>query len=208
MLRSVARLFGEYGMQTDIAKRLQTKLGVTADGDIGRGTLAALFRHFGCPRERADELALSGYVHMGQAGIFDTPARLQHFTAQLAHESDNFLAMEEYASGAAYENRADLGNTEPGDGKRYKGRGPIQLTGRANYRAYGRAFGLDFERHPEMVAFPSVGMACACRYWTQKGLNAFADNDDIVTITKRINGGQNGLVDRQLKLAKVKALFV
>jgi len=194
-------------MDAASAKRLQTKLGVGADGVIGRGTLAALFRYFGCPRERADELALAGAVHMVEAAILDTPLRLAHFTAQLAHESDNFLAMEEYASGAAYEGRADLGNTEAGDGKRYKGRGPIQLTGRAGYRRVGRLIGIDLERHPELVAYPSVGMQCACLYWTEHGLNALADNDDLLTITKRINGGTNGLQDRQVKLAKAKALM-
>ncbi len=195
-------------MDAASAKRLQTKLGVGADGIIGRGTIAALFRHFGCPRERADELALSGNVHMVAAGILDTSLRLAHFTAQLAHESDNFLAMEEYASGAAYEGRVDLGNTEPGDGKRYKGRGPIQGTGRANYRKYGRMMGIDLERHPEILGYPSVGMWFACLYWTEKGLNALADSDDLLTITKRINGGTNGLQDRQVKLAKAKALML
>lgn len=189
------------------ASRLQSRLGVAADGIIGRGTLAALFRHFGCAPERADELALSAAAHFTAYGIMASSNRLAHFMAQLAHESDNFRAMEEYASGAAYEGRKDLGNTQPGDGKRYKGRGPIQLTGRANYREYGRALGIDFERHPELVATPSVGLIVALRYWERKGLNALADGDDIVTITLRINGGKNGLDDRRAKLAKMKALL-
>jgi len=189
------------------ARKLQTRLGVTADGIIGRGTLAALFQHFGCAPDRADELALSAAVHFQSYGILANANRLAHFIAQLAHESDNFRAMEEYASGAAYEGRADLGNTQPGDGKRYKGRGPIQLTGRANYRTYGRALGIDFERHPELVATPSIGLIVALRYWESKGLNAFADADDLTAITRRINGGTNGLNDRREKLAKMKGLL-
>lgn len=194
-------------MNTEAIRRLQVNLGVGVDGIIGRGTLGALFRHFGCEASRADELALAANVHFVEYGILETPLRLQHFVAQLAHESDNFKAMEEYASGTAYEGRGDLGNTQPGDGKRYKGRGPIQLTGRANYRTFGRALGLDFERHPEIVATPSVGMLVACKFWFDKGLNALADVDDLERITRKINGGLNGLDDRQQKLAKVKMLF-
>ncbi len=90
-------------------------------------------------------------------GILDNSLRLIHFLAQLAHETGNFRYMEEIASGAAYEGRKDLGNTQAGDGKRFKGRGPIQLTGRANHRKYGQQLGIDFENNPEIVALPSVG---------------------------------------------------
>lgn len=188
-------------------KRLQSNLGVTSDGMFGRTSWTALFSRFGAAPERASELALAANVHVGEYGIDETPLRLCHFMAQLAHESDNFHAMEEYASGAAYEGRKDLGNTQPGDGKRFKGRGPIQLTGRANYRDYGQRLGIDFERHPEIAAIPSIGMLTACTYWMVKGLNALADKDDLTGITKRINGGTNGLEDRRVKLAKMKGLF-
>ncbi len=78
------------------------------------------------------------------------------FLAQLAHESAELRYMEEIASGSAYEGRRDLGNTRPGDGKRYKGRGPIQLTGRANYQKYGHLLGLDLVNHPEHAALPQL----------------------------------------------------
>jgi putative chitinase len=189
------------------ARKLQTALGVPADGVIGRVTFATLFMRFGCGLERAQELALSANVHFAPAGIMDSPLRLAHFIAQLAHESGGFRYMEEIASGAAYEGRSDLGNVQPGDGKRYKGRGPIQLTGRANYREYGRALGIDFENHPEVVALPSVGLMVACRYWATHKLNALADADDIEATTRRINGGLNGLADRKGYLAKAKGLL-
>jgi putative chitinase len=190
------------------AKKLQAALGVPADGIIGRGTLTALFRAFGAPPERAAELALSANVHFPAFRIMDTPLRLAHFMAQLTHESGGFRYMEEIASGQAYEGRENLGNTQPGDGKRYKGRGPIQLTGRKNYRDYGRALGFDFESHPEMVAFPSVGLLVACAYWNANRLNTFADSDDIETITRRINGGRNGIEDRKKHLKHAKDLLL
>lgn len=190
------------------AIKLQKRLGVVADGVIGRGTLTALFAHFGASKDWAEELALSANVHFRSYGILDSAMRLAHFMAQLAHESDNFRAMEEYASGTAYEGRKDLGNVQPGDGKRYKGRGPIQLTGRANYRTYGQALGFDFERHPEIVANPSIGLMVALEYWRRNNLNTLADADNIEAITRRINGGTNGLADRKAKLVKAKALLL
>lgn len=190
------------------AKKLQTRLGVTADGDVGRGTLAALFAAFGAKPALAAELGLAANVHFRTYGILDTGLRLAHFMGQCAHESGGFRYMEEIASGQAYEGRADLGNTQPGDGRRYKGRGPIQLTGRANYRAFGREVGIDFEAHPEMVAFPSVGLMAAVRYWNSRNLNALADADDLLGITRKINGGTNGLEDRKVQTAKAKGLIL
>ena len=185
---------------------MQRTLGVNPDNDPGRLTFTALFRRLGASQDRAEELGLAAAVHLRAYGIMDSKLRLAHFMAQLGHESGSFKYMEEIASGAAYEGRKDLGNTQPGDGKLFKGRGPIQLTGRANYRTYGLALGIDFERHPELVAIPSIGLLVACRYWSVRGLNAYADADDVLTITRRINGGQNGLDDRKARLALMKGL--
>ena len=186
-------------------KKLQKNVGVKDDGFIGRDTFTALFKKLGASNVRAEELALAANVHMRTYKILESTNRFVHFIAQLAHESGNFRYMEEIASGAAYEGRKDLGNVVAGDGKRYKGRGPIQLTGRANYRKYGQALGFDFESHPEMVAYPSVGMLVACKYWSDHGLNGLADQDNVLAITKRINGGTNGLADRKAHLAKLKS---
>lgn len=188
-------------------KPMQRRLGVTPDNIPGRATYTALFRRLGAGPERAAELALGANVHIPAAAINANTLRFAHFFAQLGHESGGFSYMEEIASGAAYEGRKDLGNTQPGDGRRYKGRGPIQLTGRANYRDYGRRLGIDLENHPEIAAIPSLGMLTACTYWTVTGLNAFADKDDVLTITRRINGGTNGLADRKQRLAVMKGLL-
>lgn len=190
------------------ARALQTALGVTADGIIGRGTFTAMFLKLGAKQDRAEELALAANVHFPAFGIMDSELRLAHFMAQLCHESGCFRYMEEIwgptPAQRGYEGRADLGNTMPGDGLRFRGRGPIQLTGRANYRTFGRRIGIDLERHPELAAIPSIGLHTALEYWRSRNLNAFADADDILSITKKINGGTNGLADRQAQLAKIK----
>ena len=127
----------------------------------------------------------------------NTVLRQAAFLAQLAHESGQLRYMEEIASGAAYEGRKDLGNTQPGDGMRYKGRGPIQLTGRANYLNCGNALGLDLVSNPEIVSTVDVGCRVAGWFWVTKGLNLLADERDFDRITRRINGGTNGARERQ-----------
>lgn len=194
-------------MNTNDIKKLQKSVGVHDDGIIGRGTLTAVFRKLGASQSRAEELGLAANVHFRTYGILDNSLRLIHFLAQLAHESGNFKYMEEIASGAAYEGRKDLGNVMSGDGVKFKGRGPIQLTGRANYRRYGQQLGIDFEINPTIVAIPSVGLLVACKFWADNGLNALADQDDVLTITRRINGGTNGLADRKAKLEIIKGMM-
>jgi len=146
-----------------------------------------------------------------------THLRKAAFLAQLAHESGELKFMEELASGAAYEGRTDLGNTQKGDGKRYKGRGPIQLTGRANYQKFGPKLGLDLVNNPTIAATKEVGFRIAGLFWVDRGLNALADKgSQIVSVTRtrknrttfveqhpafdaitfRINGGFNGQEDR------------
>jgi len=134
-----------------------------------------------------------------QAAGINTPAREAAFLAQLGHESGSFQYMQELASGKAYEGRKDLGNTQPGDGVKYKGRGPIQITGRANYAAAGKALGIDLINHPELAATPQVGFQTAAWYWNTHNLNQYADQNTQASfnkITKAINGGYNGAADR------------
>jgi putative chitinase len=132
---------------------------------------------------------------MAEFGI-DTPRRQAAFLAQVCHESGSLRYTKEIADGAAYNGRADLGNTQPGDGPRYKGRGLIQITGRSNYRACGSALGQDLESHPEALEIPEAATRSAAWFWKARGLNQFADTDAFGTLTRRINGGFNGLDDR------------
>lgn len=127
----------------------------------------------------------------------DNDYRVAYFVGQCCEESDQFCTCVEYASGSAYEGRKDLGNLNPGDGVRYKGRGLIQLTGHANYIHFGQQLGLDLANHPELAEDPVNALRIACFYWKEHGLSAFADLDDINSITRRINGGLNGLASRQ-----------
>jgi putative chitinase len=126
----------------------------------------------------------------------NTPARQASFVAQVGHESGQLQYVREIASGDAYEGRKDLGNTQPGDGRRFRGRGLIQITGRANYAACGAALGLGLLSKPELLEQPVNACRSAGWFWKSRGLNELADAGDQVRITKRINGGTNGLADR------------
>jgi putative chitinase len=160
---------------------------------------------------------VDGIVNNQQAihnGGIDTPLRLCHFMAQLAHESAHFQVTREFASGDAYEGRADLGNTRQGDGRRYVGRGLIQTTGRANYRQATTAIhkldstAPDFEAQPEALEQFPWALLAGITYWQGRNLNAPADRDDVVRVTERINGGHNGLDERKKYLAKAKAIWM
>ena len=136
-----------------------------------------------------------------------TALRKAHFLAQTAHESDGFNTNEEYASGADYEGRRDLGNTKSGDGVRFKGRGLIQVTGRSNYAECGNDLGVDLINNPQRLADFDLACLSAGWYWDTRNLNSYADDDDILTITRIINGGLNGLDDRQDYLDRAKQVF-
>lgn len=127
----------------------------------------------------------------------DSDYRAAYWAGQVCHESDQFCTTEEYASGADYEWRRDLGNRIAGDGRRFKGRGLIQLTGRANYEKYGPMIGVDLIKDPERAGEPVNALALACLFWRDHGLSELADQEDIEAITRKINGGLNGLADRQ-----------
>jgi predicted chitinase len=132
-----------------------------------------------------------------------TPQRQAAFLAQCAHECDGFKTMREYASGAEYEGREDLGNTEEGDGVRFAGRGFIQLTGRDNYTACGKDLQIDLVNNPELAEGEYAGYVSAW-FWNNNGLNRFADSGDFITLTRRINGGLNGLASRRIYWARAK----
>ncbi len=138
----------------------------------------------------------------------DSPLQIAHFIAQLAHESGSLLYAEELADGSAYNGRTDLGNREPGDGPRFKGRGLIQLTGRSNYQAYSDFTGIDYVSAPTRLALdPFACVDVACWFWQSRKIGPLADADDARAVTKRINGGYNGLDERLEYLARAKALL-
>jgi putative chitinase len=125
--------------------------------------------------------------------------RIAAFLAQIGHETAGLhylqeLGGEEYFK--RYDGRKDLGNAIPGDGARFHGRGMIQLTGRANYREFGGLLGLDLEGNPDQAAEPEVGARIAALFWDSRGCNELADADRFEAITRKINGGVNGLQDR------------
>lgn len=163
----------------------------------------------------ADYDALVGPMNQAmRAANITTPARAAMWCAQIGHESVGLRYMEEIASGAAYEGRRDLGNTQPGDGRRFKGRGPIQLTGRNNYRAFtrwaraARHTTLDFEAEPHRLSEPRWGFLAATYYWVaaRPHLNGLADAGDLEGATRAINGGTNGLADRRARYQRCLAL--
>ena len=150
----------------------------------------------------------SAFLH----GEISTNARKAAFLAQVGHESGGFHWTREIwgptPAQSRYEGRADLGNTHPGDGSRYRGRGLIQITGRANYaRLCGRLAGMgcpDFVLHPEALETPQWAAVSAADYWLDRNLNGLADAGAFRTLTKRINGGYNGLDDRLARWDRAK----
>ena len=138
--------------------------------------------------------------------------RVAAFIAQLGHESGQLRYVREIwgptPAQAKYEGRADLGNTQPGDGSKYRGRGLIQITGRANYAACGEALGLDLITQPELLELPQYAAMSAAWFWKQNGLNDLADRDQFNTITRRINGGLNGLQDRLEIWSRARAVLL
>lgn len=138
-----------------------------------------------------------------------TLPRKSAFLAQVCHESGSLRFTKELADGLGYEGRKDLGNTEIGDGPRFKGRGLLQITGRTNYKACGAALGLDLLNSPELLEKPEGAALSAGWYWSSRQLNRFADANQFGALTKTINGGFNGLDERighWLRIRKVLGL--
>jgi predicted chitinase len=159
------------------------------------------------PAKKRDEVVPLLQAAMTEFGV-KKPARAAAFLAQLAHESGQLRFMEEIWGPTEAQRRYEppgalsemLGNTEPGDGKRFKGRGPIQITGRANYRRYGGLLGIDLVSDPDRATLFDLGFRIAGLFWERNGLNELADRADADAfrlITKRINGGLTGQKDRE-----------
>lgn len=150
----------------------------------------------GLPRDQAEKMAPVVSAAIEHAGITDKRERAA-FLAQVAHETDGFRTMEEYASGKDYEGRKSLGNTEPGDGEKFKGRGLVQLTGRENYTRAGEALGIDLVNQPELAAHSPHAERIAAWYWADKGIGPLAREGRFESVTRGINGGDNGKTSRR-----------
>ena len=173
-------------------------------------TPSTLKQAIGCSAQRADIWAPFLTEAMGMFAI-DTPARQAAFLAQIGHESGQLAHVREIwgplPSQLRYEGRADLGNTQKGDGVRYKGRGLIQITGRANYTACAKALDLPLVDHPYLLEVAGNACRSAAWFWQSRNLNELADAGDFLRITRRINGGTNGLEDRKAYYEKANRVL-
>jgi putative chitinase len=157
------------------------------------------------------DFVLNQIPEVAQKFNITTNLRLVHFLSQCAHESGNWKFVNEIASGKAYEGRKDLGNVNPGDGVKYKGKGYIQLTGRANYEKFSKFIGEDCVSNPDLVA-TKYPLASAGFFFNSNNLWKTCDlgsTDDVVKkVTKRVNGGYNGLADRLKHFKKYHDLVI
>ena len=204
---------GSFGPVTEKAvKEWQTKNGLAADGVIGDKSWSLLTgnkkEEAAIPASTFNLAALKGHIPdsviaqiPGTAAKFNITnnLRLAHFLSQCAHESGDFKWVVEFASGKAYEGRKDLGNTEAGDGVRFKGRGYIQCTGRVNYLSFSKFIGEDCITNPDLVS-TKYPMASAAWFFDKNNLWKICDQgstDEVVKkVTKKVNGGYNGLESR------------
>lgn len=174
-------------------------------------TASRLVSAFRCPLPRAAKWVDALNAAMDTYQI-DTPLRQAHFLAQVGHESGRLQYVREIASGRAYDGRIDLGNMRPEalsiakshnstPGQWWRGHGLIQITGFDNHKACGEALGLDLLNAPEKLEQIQHAANAAGWYWTDfKNLNPLADADLLEKITKKVNGGRNGISDRQIIL--------
>ena len=194
-------------------KPIQQRLGVAADNVAGPYTYGALLAHVANRSLGQDGVNLGRGCskHLAKYEI-NTPLRLAHFVAQIAHESGGFRWMKEIwgptPAQRKYEGRRDLGNLCVGDGRRYAGRGCLQITGRANYKEVGSRLNLPLEENPDLASDPETSILIACDYWKWRGINAIADTDDVTRVTRLVNGGTNGIEDRMRKLARAKEVLL
>lgn len=179
------------------------------DGALGPLTYAAIFASTGA-RTNAALLGQGAARYFPEFAI-TTGLRIAHFIAQTGHETGGFKWLNELwgptPAQRRYEGRRDLGNVQPGDGKRFAGRGLLQITGRANYARIAKRTGLPLLTQPEIASLPDNAVWTACIFWDDHRLNRLADADDTLGLTRAINGGRNGLADRAIRTAALKRLL-
>jgi putative chitinase len=144
-------------------------------------------------------------LNYSSLGLLETfPSRITVPEANLYGRNNLHKANPEAIANIVYGGnwgRINLGNTQKGDGYKFRGRGFLQLTGRANYEAYKKYSGLDVVSNPDLVATFAVGLDVAGWFWSKRGVNGLADKNDIVAVTKKVNGGQIGISKRKQFLA-------
>lgn len=164
-----------------------------------------------CKLNDSKAAEISEALNKAFEGTITSPIQVAVILAQMLHETCGFRYSEELwgptAAQRRYEGRGDLGNTQPGDGYRYRGRGYFQLTGRANYRLYGGLLGIDLEGNPDLACKPEIAAKIAVLYWRRHGLSQPASTGNMREVTRRINGGYNGLQDRLRYYELVKGLM-
>jgi putative chitinase len=188
-------------------------------------------------KEYVNHLVGAGKTELQAAGILDSNLRLCHFLAQVGHETDGFTIKRESltyktakrlmevwpkrfpteASAIPFLNQpvklgdkvygGRMGNKDPGDGFKYRGRGYLQTTGRSAYKKFGKLIGIDLEADPEQVVEPSISLKCTCAEWIDSKINAAADRDDIKQVTMLVNGGTTGLAKRKIWLNQAKQIW-
>lgn len=169
--------------------------------------LPSIVLHKSADKEKFNLLTKAFKKHAKAYGL-ETPIVKAHFWAQMAHETGGFRWYRELGGKSyfkRYEGRRDLGNVIQGDGYKFRGRGIIHLTGRYNYKKYGRKLGINLIKNPELAETPEVAIKVALTYWQDRGITPLAQEDNIRAVTRRINGGLNGLADRRRYLRKLKA---
>lgn len=180
-------------------KAVQSRLGVASDGIAGPITYGALLAKVG-GRKPIDGLGAALALHASDYAIDANPDRMAGFLGECAHESLGFTLTRELwgptPAQRGYEGRADLGNMQAGDGFLYRGRGLIQITGCANYTDAARDLGLDLVNHPELAEKPDGAVLVALWFWRRRNINALCDARDWTGLTRRVNGGTNGLAER------------
>lgn len=185
-------------------------------GDTLKITLEQLNQIFPTGAKSRNAQFLQPLNDLFASNDINTVNRVAGFLSQIGVESEELLYTRELGNDAYFnkydirfapQKAKDLGNTQPGDGAKYKGRGLIQVTGRANYTACGKALGLDLVNHPELLEQPKYAVLSAGWYWDMRSINALCDADDIVRITKAVNGGTMKLKERTAYYNKAKQVL-
>lgn len=164
---------------------------------------AAALHDITTPRRLAAWLAQcshesAGFARLEESLVYTSAARIAAMWPRLAPMAEQLVRDPQALANAAYAGRLGNGTRASGDGWRYRGRGLIQLTGRDNYRAAGRALRLGLEEQPDQVLRPDVAALTAGWFWVSRGLNGLADAGDIAGITRAINGpGMVGAAERR-----------